>query len=194
MQSIRQGTDFAIAQLEAVYTARRKITQEIRHIDARTADVRKDSAIAKTIARVSVTPRNGRVRIYFVLAGQAWKPRYDIRISDGDRAALTLYGQLTGLYPGYLRRASPDAFSDGMKSGSFPVPSGSLTRLANFILPVRDVRFGNGFTTSFSSLMTNTSSVNLPAGKASLYRNGEYLGRMSFNGISSGRSARISNN
>jgi hypothetical protein len=35
MQSIRQGTEFAIAQLEAVYTARRKTEQEIRRLDSR---------------------------------------------------------------------------------------------------------------------------------------------------------------
>src|SRR5690242_16773397 len=40
MQSIRQGTDFAIAQLEAVYTARRKTELEIRRCDARIASLK----------------------------------------------------------------------------------------------------------------------------------------------------------
>ena len=37
MQAIRQGTEFAIAQLEAVYTSRRRTEQEIRRIDSRIA-------------------------------------------------------------------------------------------------------------------------------------------------------------
>lgn len=194
MQSIRQGTDFAIAQLEAVNTARRRTTREMLQLDARIAGIRKDAGRNGTTARVGVTPGNGRARFSFAIADQAWKPCYDLRVSDGERAVLTLYGRLNGLFPGYLRRASPDAFASGVTSVPLPVPAGTLARLAEFTLPIRDVRFGTGFTPSFSSLMTNTSTLNLPAGEASLYRNGEYLGRIRFSGISSGRSARISSN
>lgn len=194
MQSIRQGTDFAIAQLEAVYTARRKTTRAIQHIDARIAELRKDGASNKTTARITVTPGKGRAKIYFAIADQAWKPCYDIRLSDEKKAVVTLYGQLNGQFPGYLRRIATAAFTDSMTPVSFPVPAGSFARLADFTLPMRDVQFSNKFATSFSSFMTNTSSVNLPAGEASLYRNGEYLGRIRFSGISSGRSARISSN
>jgi len=40
--------------------------------------------------------------------------------------------------------------------------------------------------------VTNRSAAYLPAGDASIYRNGEYLGRLRFDGISSGRNRMIS--
>ena len=94
MSSIRQGTDFAIAQLEAVNTARRKTMLEMRHIDARITEARKGDRGTEMVARISATPNNARIRIRYALAGQTWTPRYDIRINGNGKAALTLYGQV----------------------------------------------------------------------------------------------------
>ncbi|NVN92669.1 MAG: DUF4140 domain-containing protein [Desulfuromonadales bacterium] len=193
MQTIRQGTDFAIAQLEAVYTARRKTTQELRRVETRIAEVHTGSSGAGTLTRIGVEPKNGRVRIRCALRGQTWKPRYDIRINDAGKTAVTLFGQLPGPYAGYLLWAAPSALADAATARSLPVLPGSFARLAEYNLPMEDVHFGDGFATSFSAQMTNTSATYLPAGEAALYRKGEYLGRLSFKGISSGRSGRISN-
>jgi len=78
LQAIRQGTDFAIAQLEAVYTSRRKTEQEIKRLDNRIAAARTNGKAPESIARVLVSPTRGRVTARYALAGLGWSPSYDI--------------------------------------------------------------------------------------------------------------------
>lgn len=190
--SIRQGTDFAIAQLEAVNTARRRTAQEMRQLDGRIADLRGRRPAGESVARVDVSPANGRIRARYALAGHSWTARYDLRMESNGTAALTLYAQLPTPVAGYLLRASAGTMDDAPLSGARAAPAGSLARLGEFTLPADEVRFGNSLRSSFSALLTNRESAHLPAGEASLYRNGEYLGNLAFSGISSGRSRRIS--
>jgi hypothetical protein len=77
MQAIRQGTEFAIAQLEAVYTSRRKTEQQIKRIDSRIAAAKVSGRGPETVARLYVSPANGRATSRYVLADQTWTPRYD---------------------------------------------------------------------------------------------------------------------
>lgn len=192
--SIRQGTDFAIAQLEAVNTARRRTMAEMRHLDGRIAELRRGRGAEERVARVDVVPPSGRIRARYALAGHAWTPRYDIRMDNGKTVGLTLYAQLPAPFAGYLLRAAPGTMNNDALSGALPAAADTLARLREVTLPAEEVRFGNGLRASFSALLTNTSTTHLPAGTASLYRNGEYLGNLVFSGISSGRSRRVSSN
>lgn len=191
MLSIRQGTDFAIAQLEAVYTARRKTEQEIRRCDARLAALKKGGQGSETVARVSVAPKNGRVKVRYVLEGEGWTPRYDLRLESDGYARLTLYGQLPDAFGGYLLQASPASLADSPTARIFPASAGLAARLAELRLPVSEERYGQGARSSYSFVLDNTDGVHLSAGEAALYRNGEYWGRFRFEGISSGRSRKI---
>lgn len=192
VQSIRQGTEFAIAQLEAVYTARRTAEQEIRHINERMAAVRSTPAGADRIARVAVTPHDGRIRVRYALAGPGWLPRYDFRLNGGASAHITLYGQLPAAMAGYRLLAAPGSIDDPDDAHAVPVAAGSLARLAEYTLPVGREEPGAGLRTSFSCLLTNPQASSLPAGEADLFRNGEYLGKVRFQGISSGGSRQVS--
>lgn len=190
--SIRQGTDFAIAQLEAVNTARRRTAQEMRQLDGRIAELRRGKVAGESVARVDVAPANARIRARYALAGHSWTARYDLRMGGNGTAALTLYGQLPPSPTGYLLRASAGAMDEALLSGAPAVPAGSLARLRELTLPADEVRFGNALRSSFSALLTNTTGDHLPPGEASLYRNGEYRGTLTFSGISSGRVGRVS--
>ena len=191
MQSIRQGTEFAIAQLEAVYTTRRRTQQEIRRLEAHISALKKAGQGEGTVARVAITPKNGRVRVRYALKGLGWTPRYDLRLNNDGHALLTLYGQLPGAFAGYLLRASASALADNPTAPAFPVSSGALARLAEYRLPVREVYFGNGVGSDFSFEVTNSSTARLPSGEATLYRSGEFWGRFRFEGISSAGSRKV---
>jgi hypothetical protein len=78
MQAIRQGTEFAIAQLEAVYTSRRRTELEIRRIDGRIAAAKVSGRGPENIVRIHVAPVRGRITARYAVAGLAWTPRYDI--------------------------------------------------------------------------------------------------------------------
>ncbi len=193
MQSIRQGTEFAIAQLEAVYTARRKTEQEIRRLDVRISSIKKGAQGGTTVARVALAPKNGRIRVRYALGGEGWTPCYDVRLNNSGTARLMLYGQLPGGFAGYLLHASPTSVADSSGAQVVHAEAGSLAKLAEYRLPVREESFGEGVRSDYSFVVTNSSQVHLPAGGASLYRNGEYWGRFRFEGISSTRSRKIGN-
>ena len=191
MQSIRQGTDFAIAQLETVYTSRRKTEQEISRLDARIAAVRKSVPGAENVARISLSPRNGRIKVRYAIAGQGWTPRYDLRLGKGGNASLTLYGQLPGTFAGYLLQAAPGTLAGSARAKPQTVTAGSLARLMEYNLPLSDETFEDGPKVALACTLTNNATDDLPAGDLSLFRAGEYLGQLRFEGISSGRSRRI---
>lgn len=191
MQSIRQGTEFAIAQLEAVYTARRKTEQEIRRLDASIAASKKGGQGGEVVARVSVTPKNGRIKLRYGLERPAWTPSYDLRLNGDGYARLTLMGRLPATFDGYLLQVSPGTLADGSATQARPAAAGSAGRLAEYRLLTREEQFGAGMRSSYSFVLTNSGNPHLPAGEAALYRNGEYWGKFRFEGLSSGRSRKV---
>jgi len=192
MQAIRQGTEFAIVQLEAVYTARRRTEQELRRIDSRIAAEKNSGRGPQSVARIHISPARGRVTARYAVAGQGWTPRYDMFLDGGNNAQLHLSGLFSGAFSGYLLQASPAALAERETARVFPVNSGPAARLASFRLPVSEAHFGTGLRSSFSCVLKNPDRLHLPSGDANLYKNGEYVGRFRFEGISSGRSRAIS--
>jgi hypothetical protein len=193
MQAIRQGTEFAIAQLEAVYTSRRKTEQEIRRIDGRIAAAKASGRGPETlVARVYVSPARGKVTARYAVTGGGWTPRYDMYLDGSNSAQVHLSGLFNGAFPGYLLLASPSAMAERDTAHVYPVNSGPSARLASFRLPVSEARFVSGLQSSFSCVLKNSEPMHLPGGDANLYKSGEYIGRFRFEGLSSGRSRAIS--
>lgn len=193
MQSIRRGTDFAIAQLETVYTARRKAEQEIRRIDARIAAMRKGGKGAGSVALVAVSPGNGRVSARFAVGGAGWTPRYDIRIDKGGSALVTLYGHVPAFPGGYQLRLSPASLAGAAGESPIVLPAAAQrARLAAYRMTTGEEYWGNGPLPTFAFMLKNSTGAYLPAGEAAFFRAGEYWGTVRFAGMSSGRSAMIS--
>ena len=194
LQSIRQGTDFAVAQLETVYTAQRTARQEIRRIDARIASAQKGGKSAESFARVAVSPKNGRVVARFALGVPGWTPWYDIRIDNkGGSALVTLYGHVPAFLDGYKLHVSSTSLAGAApETPIVPATAGQRARLAEYRMSVGEERFGDGLLPSFAFMLKNSTGTHLPAGEAAFFRAGEYLGTIRFAGMSSGRSTMIS--
>ncbi len=192
--SIRQGTDFAIAQLETVYTARRKTEQEARRIEARIASARKAGKVAENVVRVFVSPGHGRVTASFAIAGPGWTPWYDIRVDQEGSALVTLYGHVPTLFPGYKVRVSPTSLANAAAEppGILLPATGQRARLAEYRMAIGEEDLKNGPLPSFAFMLKNVTGTYLPAGEAACYRAGEYRGTIRFTGLSSGRSIKVS--
>ncbi len=191
MKSIRQGTEYAIAQLESVYTARRKTEQEIHRVDTKLAALKKNGTTAEAVARVTITPKNGHIIASYALPGFPWTPVYDLRLNNDGIALLNMSGQLPSSLSGYQLKAAPTTMSES-SGAPIKVTSGTLTaKLADYRLPVKEETFGSGLTSAFSCILTNQSAVYLPPGEASVYRKGEFWGKVRFDGISSGRNRMV---
>jgi hypothetical protein len=191
MHGIRQGTDFAIAQLEAVYTARRKTAQEIKRIDARLAAAGKNSRSAGSSVRIIVTPPRGRVTLRYATAEQRWQPYYNLYPAGDGTARLQMYARITGDTRGRQVRVSAGSFTEGTSATTFPLQPGGAP-FATYLLPITEERSAEGLFNRFSALITNNSPNYLPPGDSGLFRSGAYLGKLRFEGLSSGRSRVIS--
>ena len=175
LASVRQGTDFAIAQLEAVFTARRRAEQELKRIGNRIAQLTK-VAVGGPTARVTVIPANGRVRVAAVLDGNGWRPRYELRLDGSGTAHLTQLA-VADLPPvGFASRVTPTTLSDGMPQRTTPLLPGKTTPLTTWQLPVTQQSVSAGPLPRFSITLQNTTNHALPAGEATIYYLGEFLG------------------
>lgn len=192
LQSIRQGTEFAIAQLEAVYTARRKTEYEIKRLDNKIAAAKNSIRGSEFLARFVISPARGKITVRYAVGNQGWTPRYDIYLNGSGSAQINLSGYFPRTFAGYLLLASPAPLADSTTAAVFPVQSGPVAGLVNYKLSAKETLFGNGIVSSLSFELKNMESVHLPAGDANIYRSGEYIGRLRFDGLSSGRTKKLS--
>lgn len=192
MQAIRQGTDFAIAQLESVYTARRKTEHEIKKVDSRIAAIKRNGRSGESTARISVSPPRGKLTVRYATSETGWQPIYDLHLSGSGSAQLQLSAKLKTNYSGYLQRVSSGSLAEAGTAATAPAQSGSKTRLAVFQLPISEENYGSGIYNQFSGRLSNSSTQYLPAGETGLYKGGTYLGHFRFEGLSSGRNRVIS--
>jgi len=191
MQAIRQGTDFAIAQLEAVYTARRKTTQEMLKIDAQLAAARKKSRPAESSVRITVLPPRGKVTLRYATTERGWQPQYNLQLEGDGKARMQLSARITGNGRGHRVSVSPATLAESAGTETLPAQSGSAV-LATYRLPLTEERYKEGLFNRFSGRLANSSPYYLPPGESGLFRNGTYLGKFRFEGLSSGRSRVIS--
>ena len=191
MQAIRQGTEFAIAQLEAVYTTRRKTMQEIRKIDARLAAAGKGNQTAENSIKITVTPPRGMVTIQFATDEPGWQPHYNLHLAGDGTAWLQLSAGITGKADGHQVRVSSGSLAESAANESYPLQPGRAT-VQRYRLPITEERSIEGIFNHFSGMITNNTPHYLQAGDSGLFREGKYLGKFRFEGLSSGRSRAIS--
>ncbi len=192
LTSVRQGTDFAIAQLEAVFTARRRAEQDLKRVEARLAGLQK-TAVGGPTVRVSVTPATGRIRIAAILKDGGWTPRYDIRIQGNGTALLSLAADSSSSLPdGYAVSVTPVSINAGQPSQSYPFSTAGSAHLASWQLPTEKEQVTTSPAPHFSLTLKNTGTTPLASGKATIYYAGEYLGNADFSGVAAGASTTVS--
>ena len=192
MTSVRQGTDFAIAQLEAVFTARRRAEQDLKRVEGRLVGLQK-TAVGGPTVRVSVTPATSRIRVAAILKDGGWTPRYDIRIQGNGTALLALAADSSSWLPeGFTVSVTPAAINAGQPTQLYPFSVAGSARLAEWQLPTEKEQVITSPLPSFSLTLKNTSSTPLAAGKAAIYYHGEFLGTTDFQGLAAGAATRVS--
>lgn len=187
LASVRQGTDFAIAQLEAVFTARRRTAQDLKRVEAKLAQLQKSVTNGPTVRIMTSAPVT-RVRVAAVLAEGGWKPRYEIRLDGSENAQLVMLAQVSPLPDGFAARVSPSPVAAGQSHQSVLLPGGSLPRIAEWHLPVEKVQVVAAAIPSFSFTIKNSSGSPMLAGEAAIYSNGEYLGSAMLSEVAAGGS------
>ncbi len=177
LASVRQGTDFAIAQLEAVFTARRRTEQELKRVEARLQQLHKQAQGLPTV-RITATPANARLQVTAVLTEGGWTPQYLLRLSGNGTASLILQTRIPAVPRGFHAAITADSLVTAKPSPPIRVPAAATgaVQVSSWQLPVEQEQVNTGPLPSFSLTLQNSSGIRLPAGKVAVYSNGEYVG------------------
>ena len=181
---IRQGTDYAIAQLEAVYTAKRKTERELKLLDEKRAQLVRDDQSAGSVARIWVSPPSGTVTAFWSQADRNWSPSYELRADSAGKFRFSLF-------PGEFLKVKGEKVAFDLSALNAPVATPGLRISGESGLVTLDnlgISRKPETSTLFPALViTADAKVNLPPGEISCYRDGEYLGLGKFPGVEAGR-------
>jgi hypothetical protein len=174
LAGIRQGTDYAIAQLEAVYTAKRKAEKELKLLDEKKSQLELDDHSSPS----------GTVTASWIQADRNWSPSYELRVDSPDKIRMSLFA-------GEVPKAKGEKLVFELSSLDAP-PSTSRYRFAG---ESGSLRFDNlkisgkiPEPAQFPVItVTSDAKGSLPPGEVSCYRNGEFLGTGKFPGLEADR-------
>jgi hypothetical protein len=185
---IKKGTDFAIAQLETVYQAKRSAEKELTQIGERRVRLGNEKSSAGIVARVWVAPSSGGVTFSWSESGRYWQPHYQLRVDDTGRGNITVMPQPVVLAKGesaYLVFASLQDPGNPLK---FRYESDwSVLRKEEFAMTGSTEAVYAPQSFSF----VNSSAMNFPPGVVSCFKTGVYVGQGDFKGIKSGKQGEI---
>lgn len=191
MATIRQGTEFAIAQLEGVYRARRKAEQELKGLNERVAGLRKQGNVGGQVAHVWLADRAGRVAFSYFMPEIGWTPAYDFRLSGTTSADVVMSAVLPPIDAGSTFAVVPFTLAEA-PADARPLPvSGSLDQVASFTLPLDKAQLSPSSPSYLAFTVRNQSQQRLPAGDAACYWQGEYVGKVRFGGSLPGESMEL---
>lgn len=170
LDSLQQGTEFALARLDAICRSQRKCRRDIEEIDRRLASARKGAAVA----RVWLSGRKATVS--YLVGSDRWTPSYDFRWFGDARGELLLHARLPRPEKSVLYFVSTGKIADGAAAlpvrGDYPVISRQpLVLESGSRSGERPISF------TFAKL-----AGTLPPGEASAFWRGEYLGSGRFSG------------
>lgn len=176
LQNIRKGTDFALAQLEEVYSAKRAVEKELAVLDGNEATLRKEGNGGGSVVRVWLSGRRPGITAVWLQTDLSWSPRYDIRLGGDATAEVTIHPRLPALAKGGAVSVSMANMQGGVvAAAAIPVTS-EQSAIATLRLPVQVTGDGRDILSGLAFTMTNTSTQVLPGGDLSCYRDGSYVG------------------
>jgi len=188
LSTIKQGTDYAITQLETVYHAKRKAEKELAHIAERRSLLGKVELSGGTVAKVWLTPASGSVIAAWVQPDRRWSPSYQVRVDDKGNALIALTAQSVTLAKGETAALVLAPLRSVGNPPKFRYES-EWSTLRQEAYKVENTQETNSspYTVSF----VNSSALNLPAGEISCFKSGVYMGQGSFQGVAAGKSLEI---
>jgi hypothetical protein len=184
LSTIRQGTDYAITQLESVYQAKRKAEKELAQIAGRRSLLGKDELSGGNVARVWLTPASGSVTAVWIQSDRRWTPAYQLRVDDKGSAVISLAAQGITLAKG----ETADLVLATLQSAGHIAAFRYENSLA--ILKKEEFKVTSQPETGHSPFMvslTNSSGLNLPPGDISCFKSGVYMGIGIFQGVDVGK-------
>ena len=189
LETIRKGTEYAVAQLEEVFRGRRRAEDGLKEIDQRLAALRQKSGAGGSTARIW-TKGKGRVSYSFLVSGGGWTPFYDFRLSGKGDIAVAVRAVLPRSERGRVTVVASRLAEAGAVPRVIPV-SGNFATVASYSLPVERRELLPFLQRGLAVSFRNTTADRLVAGEGGCYLDGEYLGGVRFDGAAPGEPGMI---
>lgn len=184
LSTIKQGTDYAITQLEAVYHAKRKAEKELAQITERRYRLGKDGQSGGTVAKVWIAPAGGSVTATWIQPDRSWSPLYQVKVADKERVILSLMSPGITLSKGETAELALALLQSAGKPLKFKY-EGEWALLKKEEFTVASLRESNS--SPLTITFTNSSTLNLPSGDIFCFNAGVYIGKGQFPGAETGK-------
>ncbi|WP_243371447.1 DUF4140 domain-containing protein [Geotalea sp. SG265] len=192
LAAIRQGTEFAIAQLEGVYQAKRKTEKELKIVQARLETVEKAANIGGSKVRIWLKGKGGKVTASYLVPDMRWLPVYDFRASERGTVQVVQRASFPTMEQGTTVAVVPRGMAEAAQFRAVELKAFPFQELTAQTLPAQNLTLADSPQPALSFSLTNTSPGQLPPGEAVCYYRGEYLGRFSFAGLNRGETVAVS--
>jgi hypothetical protein len=178
--AVRQGTEYALAQLEGVYRARRMAESEVKSVEARLTSMKREGNAS--VAKVRLAGREARILVSYLRSDLKWVPTYDFRLNKSGEVSVVMRAVLPDMGKEITVAVVPAILAEAANEAALPVPGKGYPQVASFTFPVEQEKFSSTTMAGLFFSFRNLSTRKLPAGEASCYLQGEYLGTTSFSG------------
>lgn len=182
LEEIRKGTEFAIAQLEGVYNARRRTKTELQLLENRLVTLRKSGNHGGSIAKIRFAGKEGRAVVSWLQPSPKWTPVYDFRLTDDTDGEAVLYALLPKVESGTTLAVVPSAMADAAGKAAVYATSPGRIMIFSTRISTDSQKYSSVPQPEISFSFRNISGKPLPPGEATCYRQGEFLGTATFNG------------
>jgi hypothetical protein len=189
LTAVRQGTEYAIAQLEEVYRARRITGSELKSLEEK-IETMKRGAI-ENVAKVKLSRKGCRIEVSYMLQDLKWHPVYDFRRENAGKINVSMRAIVPRVEKGTRISVVSALLNEAAGESELPIIDGKNNTIALYIFPVDQEKFSPKPLSSISFSFKNQSSRKLPAGEASCFYQGEYLGKTFFKGANPGEPCEI---
>jgi hypothetical protein len=180
LAAIRQGTDFAVARLEEVFSARRKAERELKDVDEQLAVVRKRAGGGGTVARIWFSGKDGRAQLSYVNGELRWKPFYDFRLAGDGKAELSIHALLSAGEKEARYDVVFGFIADTTASVAAVPLKDDFDTVLRISLPVSGEQYSRYPNSALTFTFANNSGRHLPGGEMVAFWLGEYIGKASF--------------
>jgi hypothetical protein len=184
LTAVRQGTEYAFAQLEGVYRARRNAESELKTLDGKLETMNR--AITERAAMVKLSKKGCRIEVSYLRSDLKWSPVYDFRLTEAGETNVSIRAIIPKVEKGTKVSVVPSVMNEAENESLWPIQEGNSNMVASFIFPVERKILTAKPISSIIFRFKNQSSKKLPAGTAICFSLGEYMGKTFFKGANPG--------
>lgn len=174
MAAVRQGTDFAMAQLEAVNTDRRQTLQRLETLEK--TFIEQQQTVAGTTVRISASAK--KLLVTALLEKKGWTPAYDLHLQKDGNIIISLIAIIPVFAEGYTLQVADKSLADYQAATIRTAKASDRVVIRQWQTSVEQLQISQSPLTSCQFTLKNLTDAHFSTGEATIYLENEYLGQV----------------